>query len=104
MTPPEPATNRQPPAGTWPLIHAERGALAADLAELTGQQWATQSLCDRFTVREVLAHLTAGASLNPVRWLAGVIRCRFDFDQQVAMRLAQQIATTPPHPLPPFRP
>ena len=77
------------------LIHAERAALAADLAELTGQQWATRSLCDRFTVREVLAHLTAGASLNPVRWLAGVIRCRFDFDQQVAMRLAEQMGTTP---------
>ena len=103
MTPPEPATDRQPPAGTWPLIHAERAALAADLAELTGQQWATRSLCDRFTVREVLAHLTAGASLNPVRWLAGVIRCRFDFDQQVAMRLAEQMGTTPADTLARFR-
>jgi uncharacterized protein (TIGR03083 family) len=103
MTPPEPATDRQPPAGTWSLIHAERAALAADLAELTGQQWATRSLCDRFTVREVLAHLTAGASLNPVRWLAGVIRCRFDFDQQVAMRLAEQMGTTPADTLARFR-
>ena len=94
MTSPEPATDRQPPAGTWSLIHAERAALAADLSELTDQQWGTRSLCDRFTVREVLAHLTAGASLNPVRWLAGVIRCRFDFDQQVAMRLAEQMGTT----------
>ncbi|MFF5969562.1 hypothetical protein ACFY64_38875 [Streptomyces collinus] len=42
------------------------------------------------TVREVLAHLVAGANLNTVRWLAGVIRCRFDFDKQVAMRLAEQ--------------
>lgn len=80
---------------TWPLIHAERAALAADLADLTERQWATRSLCERFTVREVLAHLTAGASLDPVRWLAGVIRCRFDFDQQVAMRLAEQLGTTP---------
>ncbi len=67
MTPPEPATDRQPPAGTWPLIHAERAALAADLAELTGQQWATRSLCDRFTVREVLAHLIAGTSRHRAR-------------------------------------
>jgi hypothetical protein len=28
--------------GTWSLIHAERAALAADLAELTEQLWATQ--------------------------------------------------------------
>ena len=46
-------------------------------------------------MRQVLAHLTAGASLNPVRWLAGVIRCRFDFDKQVAMRLAEQLGATP---------
>jgi hypothetical protein len=31
MTPPEPATDRQPPAGTWSLINAERAALVAEL-------------------------------------------------------------------------
>jgi uncharacterized protein (TIGR03083 family) len=80
--------------GTWSPVHAERAALAADLAGLTEQRWATQSLCDRFTVREVLAHLTAGASLSPVRWMAGVLRCRFDFDRQVAMRLAEHMGAT----------
>ncbi|WP_435875800.1 maleylpyruvate isomerase family mycothiol-dependent enzyme [Nonomuraea wenchangensis] len=65
--------------------------MAADLAELTDEQWATPSLCAGLTVREVLAHLIAGASLNSVRWMAGVIRCRFDFDKQVAMRLAEQL-------------
>lgn len=93
----------RPHRTVWPLIHAERAALAADLAELTDRQWATPSLCDRLTVREVLAHLTAGASLNPVRWMAGVIRCRFDFDQQVAMRLAEQLGTTPADTLARFR-
>lgn len=39
----------------------------------------------------VLAHLTSAASLGSTRWLAGVIRCRFDFDKQVAMRLAEQL-------------
>ncbi|HEX6451174.1 MAG TPA: maleylpyruvate isomerase family mycothiol-dependent enzyme [Trebonia sp.] len=103
MTAPASTTDPQHEAGTWSLIHAERAALAADLAELTGQQWATPSLCDRFTVREVLAHLTAGASLNPVRWLAGVIRCRFDFDKMVAMRLAEQLGATPAETLARFR-
>jgi uncharacterized protein (TIGR03083 family) len=87
----------------WPLVHAERAALAADLAELTDQQWVTPSLCTGLTVREVLAHLTAGASLNSVRWLAGVIRCRFDFDKQVAMRLAEQLGTTAAESLDRFR-
>lgn len=100
---PHRTTDRQPVASIWSLIHAERAALAADLADLTDQEWATQSLCDRFTVREVLAHLTAGASLNAVRWLAGVIRCRFDFDRQVAMRLAEQMGLTPAETLARFR-
>ncbi|WP_047872095.1 maleylpyruvate isomerase family mycothiol-dependent enzyme [Nocardiopsis sp. RV163] len=78
-------------ADLWPLIHRERAALAEDLSELTEERWATPSLCAGLTVREVLAHLTSSASLNGLRWLAGVVRCRFDFDAQVAMRLAEQL-------------
>jgi uncharacterized protein (TIGR03083 family) len=97
------STGRLNGTGTWSLVHAERAALAGDLANLTGEQWATPSLCAGLTVREVLAHLTAAASLNPVRWLAGVIRCRFDFDKQVAMRLAEHLGTTPAETLERFR-
>lgn len=95
MTSQTPTIEPRPATGTWSLIHAERAALAADLVQLTEQRWATPSLCDGLTVREVLAHVTAGASLNPVRWMAGVIRCRFDFDRQVAMRLAEHMGATP---------
>jgi uncharacterized protein (TIGR03083 family) len=103
MTNPEPTADLQHITGTWPLVHAERAALAADFANLTDKQWATPSLCAGLTVREVLAHLTAAASLNPVRWLTGVIRCRFDFDKQVAMRLAEQLGATPAETLERFR-
>jgi len=103
MTTPTPPIDLRPATGTWSLIHAERSALAAELTELTEQRWATRSLCDQFTVREVLAHLTAGASLNPVRWMAGVLRCRFDFDRQVALRLAEQMGATPAETLARFR-
>lgn len=54
-------------------------------------------------MREVLAHLTAGASLNAVSWLAGVVRCRFDFGKQVARRLAEQLGATPTETLERFR-
>ena len=87
----------------WPLIHAERAALAGDLADLTDEQWATPSLCAGLTVREVLAHLTAGARMGTVRWLAGVVRCRFDFDRQVAMRLAEQLGADGAETLERFR-
>lgn len=103
MTDSEVTAERGRRAGVWPLIHAERAALAADLADLPAERWAIRSLCDELTVREVLAHLTSGASLNSVRWLAGVIRCRFDFDKQVAMRLAEQLGATPAETLERFR-
>ncbi|GAA2986864.1 MULTISPECIES: maleylpyruvate isomerase family mycothiol-dependent enzyme [Streptomyces] len=103
MTDPELTARRSRGTGIWPLIRTERAALAADLEELTNEQWATPSLCTGLTVREVLAHLTAGASLNAVRWMAGVIRCRFDFDKQVAVRLAEQLGATPAETLERFR-
>ncbi|MEU9763931.1 maleylpyruvate isomerase family mycothiol-dependent enzyme [Streptomyces sp. NPDC047985] len=103
MTGSELAADRSPGTGVWPLIGTERAALVADLADLSDDQWATPSLCTGLMVREVLAHLTAGASLNAVRWLLGVIRCRFDFDKQVAMRLAEQLGATPAETLERFR-
>lgn len=103
MTGTQPAADRSPGTAVWPLIRAERAALVADLADLSDDQWASPSLCTGLTVREVLAHLTAGASLNAVRWLAGVIRCRFDFDKQVAMRLSEQLGATPSETLERFR-
>ncbi|GAA3170095.1 MULTISPECIES: maleylpyruvate isomerase family mycothiol-dependent enzyme [Streptomyces] len=103
MTDPRPTASRSRATEIWPLIHAERAALAADLDGLTAEQWATPSLCAGLTVREVLAHLTAGASLNAVRWMAGVLRCRFDFDKQVAVRLAEQLGAAPDETLERFR-
>ncbi|MFD2470913.1 maleylpyruvate isomerase family mycothiol-dependent enzyme [Amycolatopsis silviterrae] len=88
---------------TWPQIHAERAALAEDLATLSDAQWRTPSLCAGLSVREVLAHLTAAASLTPLRWMAGVLRCRFDFDRQVAMRLAEHLGGHPADTLARFR-
>lgn len=38
-----------------------------------------------------------------MRWLVGVIRCRFDFDRQVAMRLAEQLGASPDETLGRFR-
>jgi uncharacterized protein (TIGR03083 family) len=103
MTDPELTADRSRGTGIWPSIRAERAALAADLEDLTDEEWARPSLCTGLTVREVLAHLTAGASLNAVRWLAGVIRYRFDFDKQVAVRLAEQLGATPAETLERFR-
>ncbi|WP_425556155.1 maleylpyruvate isomerase family mycothiol-dependent enzyme [Glycomyces endophyticus] len=72
-------------------MFAERRALADDLAGLDAAAWTTPSQCAGLSVREVLAHLTAGASLSWPRWMLGVIKCRFDFDAQVEVQLRRQL-------------
>ncbi len=62
MTDPAVTAARGRKTEAWPLIRAERSALAVDLAEMTDEQWETPSLCTGLTVREVVAHLTAGAA------------------------------------------
>ena len=41
----------------WSHIHAERAALAANLASLTPEQWLADSLCAGWTVKDVAAHV-----------------------------------------------
>ena len=48
----------------WALAHAERAALAEDLCGLSDAQWRHRSLCGKWDVEEVVAHLTATASLG----------------------------------------
>ncbi len=72
----------------WSAAHTERAALAADLAALDDAQWQLPSLCGRWTIEEVVAHLTAGASIGPMRWFASVLGARFDFDLHNDRRLA----------------
>jgi uncharacterized protein (TIGR03083 family) len=87
----------------WSAIHAERAALAEDLAHLDDDQWATPSLCGRWTVEEVVAHLTAAASIGRFRWIASVLGARFDFDLHNDRRLAEHRGTNPVETLDRFR-
>ncbi|WP_433207414.1 maleylpyruvate isomerase N-terminal domain-containing protein [Nocardia sp. CA-107356] len=77
------------------MVHAERAVLADDLAGLTDMGWAQQSLCCAWTVAEVVAHLTAGASNSRFRWLLSVIRVCFDFDRRNARQLCAHRGANP---------
>src|SRR3712207_5912472 len=87
----------------WQAVAAERTALVADLEWIGVGAWRTPALCDGLSVEEVVAHLTAGASSGPLRWLAGLARCRFDVDRMVDMRLREQVGGTPEETLRRFR-
>ncbi|MEV6213163.1 maleylpyruvate isomerase family mycothiol-dependent enzyme [Nocardia sp. NPDC051833] len=85
------------------MTHTERAALADDLALLDDDQWARPSLCGDWTVEQVVAHLTAAASIGRLRWLASVLGARFDFDLHNARRLAEHRGATPAETLARFR-
>ncbi len=72
----------------------QRAALADDLRTLSDEQWATQSLCPKWSVRDVVAHLTAAASLGRARWVRSAVGARFDFDLHNARRLAEHRGNT----------
>jgi uncharacterized protein (TIGR03083 family) len=79
----------------WPVVHAERKALAADLRALSDDDWATVSLCGAWTVRDVLAHMTSAAKLTPPAFFAGLITSGFSFDKAQEKGVATQLGTTP---------
>lgn len=87
----------------WSAAHAERAALADDLAELDDAQWALPSLCGRWVIEEVVSHLTAAASTGPLRWFASAVGARFDFDLHNERRLAEHRGATPAETLERFR-
>jgi uncharacterized protein (TIGR03083 family) len=87
----------------WSTVHAERAALADDLAGLDQDQWRQPSLCGRWIVEEVVAHLTAAASIGRLRWIASVLGARFNFDLHNDRRLAEHRGDDPAETLERFR-
>ncbi|MGW4534537.1 maleylpyruvate isomerase family mycothiol-dependent enzyme [Nocardia sp. NPDC004340] len=87
----------------WAMVRAERGALAEELAGLSSVQWGERSLCGDWTVEEVVAHLTAGASTGRLRWMLSVLRNRFDFGRHNDRQLAAHRGNTPEETLERFR-
>jgi uncharacterized protein (TIGR03083 family) len=87
----------------WALVHTERAVLADDLADLNSDQWAHRSLCGEWSVEQVVAHLTAVATVGPLRWIRSVVGAHFDTDLHNARRLAEHLGPTPDDTLANFR-
>lgn len=79
----------------WDLVDAERVALADFLTVLSPDEWSTPSLCGKWSVQEVAAHL-AFANTMPLRALfIEIARDRFRANRTNA-RLAQEWARRGP--------
>ena len=87
----------------WPTIHAERQALADDLADLTPQQWATPTMCPDWNVHQVLAHQLTAATMTPPRFFLKIAAAGFDFNKYAAKEVAADSAGGPAATLAMFR-
>jgi uncharacterized protein (TIGR03083 family) len=87
----------------WPVVHAERKALATDLAFVTPEQWSSPSLAAGWTVHDVLAHMTATASMTPPQFLLKMARSGFRFNRFADKEIARLGADGPAATLEKFR-
>ncbi|SES86037.1 maleylpyruvate isomerase family mycothiol-dependent enzyme [Geodermatophilus poikilotrophus] len=77
-------------------VAAERHRLADSVADLTDEEWATESLCAAWTVRDVIAHLTVTTRLTVPRLLWAAVRARGSFDRMEVDLAAQRAAAHSP--------
>jgi uncharacterized protein (TIGR03083 family) len=85
----------------WPVVHAERRALVADLADLSPEQWRTPSLCAGWSVHDVLAHMVATAKETPSRFLAGMVTSGFRISRLTEKGIAEERSAGRPPRSPP---
>ena len=101
--PPDPGKEAMVADDVWPVVHAERRALADDLAALTAEQWQTPSLCQGRTVEQTLAHMTATAKMTPPKFLVKMAAAGFRFDRMADAEVAAESAGGPAATLERFR-
>lgn len=87
----------------WPVVRDERAALATDLGSVTEEQWTTPSGCDAWTVRDVLAHMTAAAHMTPAAFFPKLIASGFSFDRLQEKGIAAQRGSSGAETLSRFR-
>jgi uncharacterized protein (TIGR03083 family) len=74
----------------WPVVHTERSALVADLSPLSEDQWSTTSLCNEWTVRDVVAHMTGTAKITPGSFFPKLVGSGFSLGRLQAKAIAQE--------------
>jgi uncharacterized protein (TIGR03083 family) len=103
---------------TWQMIRSERAGLVDALDKLPEADWDKPSLCTGWSVREVVAHMIATATMTPPKFFGRLIGTGFNFqkltrrdiDANLAGRTDEQLVdtfrahidsrTSPPGPAP----
>lgn len=79
----------------WPAVDRERASLHGDLSSLGDERWETESLCRGWSVRDVLAHLSATARMSPGGFLSGMVAAGFRFDRLQDRGIASERGASP---------
>jgi uncharacterized protein (TIGR03083 family) len=74
----------------WPMIATERRAHADDLAKLSDDEWATPSLCGEWSVKDVVAHMTATAETTPGNFLPRLMGAGFSLKKMSEKDIAKR--------------
>ena len=84
-------------------VVSERASLADDLADVPAERWQTPSQCSAWTVRDVLAHMTATARISPATFFPKFVGSGFNFDKLQAKGIRENLGATPAETLAGFR-
>lgn len=80
---------------TMDLARRERTDLAEFLATLTPQQWDAPTLCEKWRVRDVVAHVYSYEDLGFGRLAARMLRAGFNGDKASAVGVAEHAHKSP---------
>ena len=78
----------------WDLVAVERRTLADFLETLSAEEWAADSLCAGWTVRDVAAHVAWGNTSPPLKTVSAIVRGGFRANA-VNLRLGREWGTKP---------
>lgn len=87
----------------WTKIHDEREALLAELEQLSDEQWRSPSLCEGWTIQDVVAHLASGASTSKADVAKLVLKHKGDFQAVIDAGVAEYSKGTPAETLAAFK-
>jgi uncharacterized protein (TIGR03083 family) len=79
----------------WAVVRGERKALASDLGPLSDDQWSTPSMCGNWTVRDVVAHMTATAKISSGTFFPKLIGSGFKLTRLQEKDIGVELGNSP---------
>ena len=79
----------------WPMLAAERSAVIDFSSTLSDADWTRESACSGWSVRDVLAHIVAGARTTPLNFAPDMAIAGFSFARLGARQIRQAGETKP---------